>query len=83
MQNQHMQGGIETGFKDLDSLTGGLHNSELVILAARPSMGKTALALNIAEYVSIELKHPRAVRQPRNVVARIGRPAALLAGPSG
>jgi replicative DNA helicase len=50
-----MQGGIETGFKDLDSLTGGLHNSELVILAARPSMGKTALALNMAEYVAIEL----------------------------
>jgi replicative DNA helicase len=58
MQNQHMQGGIETGFKDLDSLTGGLHNSELVILAARPSMGKTALALNVAEYVSIELGIP-------------------------
>jgi replicative DNA helicase len=55
MRNQHMQGGIETGFKDLDSLTGGLHNSELAILAARPSMGKTALALNVAEYVAIEL----------------------------
>ena len=81
MQNQHMQGGIETGFKDLDALTGGLHNSELVILAARPSMGKTALALNMAEYVSIELRSARAVREPRNVVDRIGRPAALLAGP--
>ncbi|HEY2148351.1 MAG TPA: replicative DNA helicase [Pirellulales bacterium] len=58
MQNQHMQGGIETGFKDLDALTGGLHNSELAILAARPSMGKTALALNMAEYVSIDLNLP-------------------------
>ncbi len=56
MQNQHMTGGIETGFKDLDDLTGGLHDSELVILAARPSMGKTALAMNIAEYVSMDLK---------------------------
>jgi len=44
---------IPTGFVDLDNLTGGLHKSELVILASRPSMGKTALALNIAEYVAI------------------------------
>jgi replicative DNA helicase len=47
-------GGIATGFSDFDALTGGLYNSELIILAARPSMGKTALALNIAEYVSVE-----------------------------
>ncbi len=46
--------GVFSGFKDLDNLTGGLHDSELVILAARPSMGKTALATNIAEYVAIE-----------------------------
>ncbi len=46
--------GIPTGFTDLDRLTGGLHDSELIILAARPSMGKTALALNIAEHVSME-----------------------------
>jgi replicative DNA helicase len=58
MQNQHMQGGIETGFKDLDTLTGGLHNGELIILAARPSMGKTALALNMAEYVTIDMGIP-------------------------
>ncbi len=50
MKTKHTVGGIETGFVDLDSLTGGLHDSELVILAARPSMGKTALAMNIAEY---------------------------------
>ncbi len=58
MQNKHMQGGIETGFTDLDNLTGGLHDSELVILAARPSMGKTALAMNIAENVAIDLRVP-------------------------
>ena len=46
--------GLPTGFVDLDQLTGGLHDSELVILAARPSMGKTALATNIADYVTCE-----------------------------
>ncbi len=45
--------GIPSGFTDLDKLTGGLHRSELIILAARPSMGKTALATNIAEHVAI------------------------------
>ena len=43
---------------DLDNLTGGLHDSELIVLAARPSMGKTALATNIAEYVAIEANVP-------------------------
>ncbi len=47
-------GGISTGYGDLDQQTGGLHNSELVILAARPSMGKTALATNIADNVARE-----------------------------
>jgi len=47
-------GGIPTGFTDLDRLTGGLHDSEFVVLAARPSMGKTALATNIVEYVALE-----------------------------
>jgi replicative DNA helicase len=45
-------------FTDFDTLTGGLHNSELIILAARPSMGKTALAMNIAENVAIKLRLP-------------------------
>jgi replicative DNA helicase len=52
---EHREGvGVPTGFKDLDNLTGGMHDSEFVVLAARPSMGKTALATNIAEYVAIE-----------------------------
>lgn len=50
--------GIETGFTELDQLTGGFHESELIILAARPSMGKTALALNIAEHAAVRQKHP-------------------------
>ena len=44
--------GIPTGFTDLDRLTSGLHESQFVILAARPAVGKTALALNIASYVA-------------------------------
>ncbi|NKB48541.1 MAG: replicative DNA helicase [Alphaproteobacteria bacterium] len=44
--------GVPTGFKDLDSKLGGLHKSDLVIIAARPSMGKTALATNIAYSVA-------------------------------
>ena len=58
MQHEHAIGGVETGFTDLDSLCGGLHNSELIILAARPSMGKTAFAMNIAEHVAITLQLP-------------------------
>ena len=50
--------GLPTGYTDLDKLTGGLHPSELVIIAARPSMGKTALAANIAEYTAVEESQP-------------------------
>lgn len=46
--------GIPTGFRDLDNLTSGFHNSEFVVLAARPSMGKTALGLNISHYVGVK-----------------------------
>jgi replicative DNA helicase len=53
--------GLSTGFKDLDAKTAGFHPSELIILAARPSMGKTALALNIAEHVAIIEKKPVAI----------------------
>lgn len=57
-QQQHILGGIETGFIDFDEKFGGLRNSELTILAARPSMGKTALALNIAEHAVTDAKVP-------------------------
>jgi replicative DNA helicase len=46
--------GVETGFVDLDTLTSGLQPGELIILAARPSLGKTALALNIAAHAAIQ-----------------------------
>ena len=51
-------GGIQTHFKDLDQMTGGLHQNEFIVLAARPSMGKTALATNIAENIAIKANIP-------------------------
>jgi replicative DNA helicase len=56
--------GLSTGFTKFDDMTGGLHGGELIILAARPSMGKTALALNIAQHVAC---HPQ-----------IGKPVAVF-----
>ena len=50
--------GVPSGFRDLDGLTAGLQKSDLIIIAGRPSMGKTAFALNIAEHVAIEAKIP-------------------------
>jgi replicative DNA helicase len=46
--------GIPSGFRDLDSLTAGFHNSEFIVVAARPSMGKTALCLNITQHVGLK-----------------------------
>lgn len=51
-------GGLATGFADLDKMTDGLHGGEMIVIAARPSMGKTSLAMNIAEHVAIELNLP-------------------------
>jgi len=53
--------GVSTGFRDLDKLTSGLHSSEMIVIAARPSMGKTALAMNIAEHAAVEVKLPVAI----------------------
>src|SRR6266852_4398487 len=53
--------GVSTGFRDFDKLTSGLHSSEMIVIAARPSMGKTALAMNIAEHAAIHLKLPVAI----------------------
>lgn len=50
--------GVPTGFSDLDDALAGLQQSNLVILAARPGVGKTSLAMNIAQYVAVELKRP-------------------------
>lgn len=48
--------GLSTGFKDLDRLTSGLQPSDLILIAARPSMGKTAFVLNIAQHIGIKEK---------------------------
>jgi replicative DNA helicase len=53
--------GIATGFTDLDSMTSGMQPGELIIVAGRPSMGKTAFAINIAEHVALEVAKPVAI----------------------
>jgi replicative DNA helicase len=57
-QRQGMLTGLGTGFSDLDKMTSGLHGGEMIVIAARPSMGKTSLAMNIAEHVAIEERLP-------------------------
>jgi replicative DNA helicase len=57
-QRQGMLTGVATGFTDLDKMTSGLHPGEMIVIAARPSMGKTSLAMNIAEHVALEQKLP-------------------------
>jgi replicative DNA helicase len=53
--------GVATGFVDLDRLTAGLQPGDMLVVAGRPSMGKTAFALNIAEHVGVELRLPVAI----------------------
>lgn len=53
--------GLSTGFVGLDKITTGLHEDNLIIIAARPAMGKTALALNIAQYIAVKEKKPVAI----------------------
>jgi replicative DNA helicase len=53
--------GLSTGFIDLDKYTAGFHPGDLVIIAGRPSMGKTSFALNIAQHVGLDAKKPAAI----------------------
>ncbi len=57
-QDEFAISGIPTGFVDLDDKTAGLQNSELIILAARPSVGKTAFSLNIVRHIVVDGGHP-------------------------
>jgi replicative DNA helicase len=59
-RRQHITG-LATGFADFDNLTSGLQPAELIIIAARPAMGKTALALNIAQHVALAERKPAAI----------------------
>ncbi len=53
--------GLSTGFREIDKLTAGLQPSDLIIVAGRPSMGKTSLCLNVAEHVALQAKVPVAI----------------------
>jgi replicative DNA helicase len=55
------QRGLECGFHELDDMMNGLQNGEMVIVAARPSMGKTAFAMNVIEHISADLRMPCAI----------------------
>ena len=57
-QRQGTLTGIGTGFADLDKMTTGLHGGEMIVIAARPSVGKTSLAMNIAEHVAVDQHLP-------------------------
>jgi replicative DNA helicase len=60
-ENRGSVTGLPTGFTELDQMTSGLHQAEMIVIAARPSMGKTALAMNIAEHVALVEGKPVAV----------------------
>lgn len=57
-KNPEASRGVPTGFKQLDERLGGLQSSNMIVLAARPSLGKTSLALNIAQHAALEKKIP-------------------------
>lgn len=60
-QNKSTISGLETGFIDLDKVTSGLHEGEMIVIAARPGMGKTAFALNIATHAAMTTKKAIAI----------------------
>ena len=60
-KNKRTITGLETGFPDFDKITTGLHGGEMIILAARPGMGKTALALNMASFAAMHTKKAVAI----------------------
>ena len=64
IEEYHQEGaitGLETGFPELDALTGGLQPSDLIVVAGRPSMGKTAFVLTLCEHVALHPTHPTPV----------------------
>ena len=72
--------GVPTGFVDLDEMTRGFQGGDLIIIAARPSMGKTSLVLNIAQYVALQPDLARRVLQPGNVEGVAVPPPAHVGG---
>ena len=72
--------GVPTPFEDLNAMTRGLQPSDLVIVAARPSMGKTSLVLNMAEYAALEHGQTVGLFQPGNVEGAAVHPPADVRG---
>jgi replicative DNA helicase len=68
--------GLPTGFIELDRMTSGLHAAEMIVIAARPSMGKRAFAMNIAEHVSMDPNKPPIFG--RSLFAVFGRPSPIV-----
>lgn len=65
MLSKEESDGLFTGYKDLDNLTNGLKSAEMIVIAARPSVGKTSLAMNIVENISFS---PKYVNNPKNIL---------------
>ncbi len=61
IENPNALNGLPTGYRDLDEMTNGMHGSEMIIIAARPSMGKTSLVMNMVEHVAVDFGKPCAV----------------------
>ena len=59
--------GVPSGFVDIDNLTSGFQPADLIIIAARPSMGKTSFALNVAQHVGVKTDRSSRIVQPRDV----------------
>ena len=72
--------GVKTGFENLDNVLSGMQRGDLIILAGRPSMGKTSLALNIAEYVSVIGELPTAVFSMEMSAEQLARRLVSSAG---
>ena len=65
MLSKEESDGLFTGYKDLDNLTNGLKSAEMIVIAARPSVGKTSLAMNIVENISFS---PKYINNPKNIL---------------
>ena len=75
--------GIPTGFIDLDYKLSGLQPSDLILMAARPSMGKTAFVLNIAQYAAFREEYGRGNLQSGDVKGTAGKPSVFPGVPGG
>ena len=80
-KNQGKATGVETGFRDFDKKTAGLQPSDLILVGARPSMGKTAFLLNIAQHAALRNKVPTAIFSLEMAKEQLGN--RLLAAESG